>query len=48
MRVGVKFPEKNRYKDVWFKVISVTRMWVGVKFPEKTVTKMYGSTLFAL
>ena len=29
------FPEKRRYKDVRFNVISVTRGWVGVKFPEK-------------
>ncbi len=26
---------KNRYEDVWFNVISVTRGWVGVKFPGK-------------
>ena len=29
------FPEKKRYEDVRFKVISVTRGWVGIKFPEK-------------
>ena len=25
-------PEKKRYNDVRFNVISVTRVWVGVKF----------------
>ena len=32
------FPEKKRYEDVRFNVISVTRGWVGVKFPEKSIT----------
>ena len=32
---GVKFPGKNCYEGVQFKVISVTRGWVDVKFPEK-------------
>ena len=32
--VGVSvFPEKKRYEDVGFNVISVTRGWLGVKFP---------------
>ena len=34
-REGVRFPEKKRYEDVCFNVISVTRGWVGVTFPEK-------------
>ena len=29
------FPEKKRYEDVRFNIISVTRGWVGVKFPGK-------------
>ena len=29
------FPEKKRFEDVRFNVISVTRGWVGVTFPEK-------------
>ena len=31
------FPEKKRYEDVRFNVISITRGWVGVKFPEKVL-----------
>ena len=32
------FPEKKRYKDVRFNIISVTRGWVGVNFPENKRT----------
>ena len=29
------FPEKKRYEDVRFNVISITKGWVVVKFPGK-------------
>ena len=35
---GVKFSGENRYKDVGFNVISVTRGWLGSNFPEKGIT----------